>query len=103
MGEIEEMNRRRDRIEVIVEVLELIDKGVTIPYRIYFAANLNHKMLMEILEPLVKTDCIEETVTTRGKRYRIKEKGKDIINAFHNLSNLVPDYRYLPTTLKVKP
>jgi len=70
------MNRRRDRIEVIVEVLELIDKGVTIPYRIYFAANLNHKLLMEILEPLVKTDCIEETVTTRGNAIGSRRREK---------------------------
>jgi len=85
-----------------VEVLELIDKGVTIPYRIYFAANLDHRLLMEILEPLVKRDCVEETVTTQGKRYRIKDRGKDIIKTFASLTKMVPSYEKLPTTLKVK-
>ena len=86
------MKSRRSRLEIHLDVLNVIKEGTTIPTRIMYGANLSWKLLQSILNKLVKQDLVEEIDVSgnHSKRtiYRVTPKGDRVIRYFDNASEL---------------
>jgi len=79
-------SRRRSKLEIYVDVLRIIERGVNKPTRIMFAANISWKPLNEILANLERQGLIEcKTVKNRTLVF-ITEKGKRILRTLEDIS-----------------
>lgn len=79
------LNKRRSRLEIYIDVLRAINRGINKPTNIMFATNLSWKTLKEILKYLERRGIIERKVIKKRKLFFITEKGKHVLNAFENL------------------
>lgn len=85
---------RRSRFELNIAVLNAIHKGYAKPTKIMYEACLSWIPLCEILETLVKRECIYIVPgNSRDKRtkswYRISKKGLNILNYYEKAEELV--------------
>lgn len=87
------MQLRRSKLEIVLNVLSAIKDGVDKPTRIMYAANLSWKPTQKILGSLVEQELIYEIKETGSKRsklrYRITEKGVNVLRYFDGARELV--------------
>lgn len=88
------MNRRRSKLEIYLDVLEVIRNGTSQPTRIMYGANLSWKPLKKVLGSLVSQGLIMEIESKdRDKRtkrsYRITKKGDSVLRYFSRVKELV--------------
>lgn len=89
------MKNRRSKLEIYLDVLNVIKGGTTKPTRIMYGANLSWKLLQGILGSLVSQGLIEETdlSASRDKRtnriYHITKKGDGVIRYFDHAKGLI--------------
>ena len=89
------MKPRRSRLELYIEVLNVIKNGTEKPTRIMYGANLSWTLLKNILSSLETQDLVEEidVSESRDRRsariYRITEKGEHLMRYFHNTEQLL--------------
>lgn len=81
-AEIFNLNMRRSRLEIYVDVLRAINRGINKPTRIMFATNLSWKTLSEVLKNLEEREFIEQRIVGRRRLFFITERGKTILNTF---------------------
>jgi predicted transcriptional regulator len=86
---------RRGKVEIYVEVLEIIMKGETKPTRIMYNANLSWKVFQTILLNLITQGLITENQETTGKdrdvkRYDITESGMNVLKYFRKATTALP-------------
>ncbi len=91
---IEKMTNRRSKLEIYIDILEEVNKGVVIPTRIMYGANLSWKPLQQILKSLANQELIEEYLTEDGdkrtkKAYKLTEKGMNVLRYFNKAKELV--------------
>ena len=81
------MTEKRSRLEIYLDVLEVISKGCHKPTRIMYSSNLSWKPLKEIFQSLLEQGLIEikEDGKTR-KRYYITPKGLRVLGYFKKLT-----------------
>lgn len=84
------MKRKRSKLEVYLEVLQVVSKGESKPTRIMYKTNLSWVPLQEILEFLVSQDLLEEVELERRKEYFITEKGRQVLAYFKSMMELLP-------------
>ncbi len=84
------MTKKRDRLEIIRDILFTIDKkkGEIKPTHILYKSNLSHQMMNEYLKELISKKFIKENKKKKGKTYSIIQKGKDYLNQY----NLIIDF-----------
>lgn len=84
------MNLKRDRLQVIHDILEAIrnKNGKIKPTHILYKANLSHQMLDEYLFELISKEFITQETSTQGKTYSLTQKGFDYLNKY----NLIVDF-----------
>ncbi len=87
----ETINTRRSKLEIYLEVLQVIKGGTSKPTRIMYNANLSWQPLMQMLNSLISQDLIREIDLTlegrkRDKRtsrlYEITMKGEQLMRYF---------------------
>ncbi len=89
------MKNRRSKLEIYLDVLNVIKEGNTKPTRIMYGANLSWKLLQGILGSLVSQGLIEETdlSASRDKRtnriYHVTKKGDSVIRYFDHAKGLI--------------
>jgi predicted transcriptional regulator len=85
------MNKRRDRLQVIHDILRTIkDKdGKIKPTHILYKSNLSHQMMEEYLHELMEKNFILEEKTKEGKTYSITHKGQEYLNQYKLIVNFV--------------
>jgi predicted transcriptional regulator len=85
------MNKRRDRLQVIHDILRTIkDKdGKIKPTHILYKSNLSHQMMEEYLNELMEKNFILEEKTKEGKTYSITQKGQEYLNQYKLIVNFV--------------
>ncbi len=75
---------RRTRLEICLDILSTINKGVKKPTRIMYAVNMSWSPLQKILKSLVSTEFINEIEMKEDRRttrhYEITQKGTNILN-----------------------
>nr|MBA4405557.1 hypothetical protein [Nanoarchaeum sp.] len=89
------MNRKRDRLEIIHDILYAIKEkhGNIKPTHILYKSNLSHQMLTEYLNELISKNFIVEKVDKDGKRkYELTERGYAYINDYSVIRNFVDSY-----------
>jgi predicted transcriptional regulator len=89
---------RRSKLEIMINVLNVIQEGETKPTRIMYGANLSWKICNEILDSLVSQDLVElidisELNRRRDKRtntkFLITPKGQNVLRYFHTAKTLM--------------
>jgi predicted transcriptional regulator len=76
---------KRSRMNLCLDVLRVIGKGVTKPTNIMYRSNLSWCTLMEILEFLTEMGFIEVEAEGRRRRYRITEKGLNVLRYYKRI------------------
>jgi predicted transcriptional regulator len=87
------MSDRRSKLEIMLNVLGAIERGVDKPTRIMYAANMSWNPTQKVLNKLVHEGHItvtEEFGTQRAKkRYDITEKGRNVLRYFQGAEELI--------------
>ncbi len=88
------MNAKRDRLQVIHDILKVIqDKNGKIkPTHILYKANLSHQMLEEYLNELITKGFITEENSKNGKTYSMTEKGFDFLSRYKLINQFVETF-----------
>jgi len=86
---------RRGKVEIYVEVLEIIMKGEVKPTRIMYSANLSWKVFQNVLNNLITQRLITENAEPAGKdrdvkRYEITESGMNVLKYFRKATTALP-------------
>ena len=86
---------RRGKVEIYVEVLEIIMKGEVKPTRIMYSANLSWKVSQNVLNNLITQRLIMENAEPAGKdrnvkRYEITESGVNVLKYFRKATTVLP-------------
>jgi len=81
---------KRSRLDVVLEILQIIDNGEGTPTRIMYKSNLSWVPLNNLLKILTEQGLIEKE---RNKyyhswNYRIMEKGKKVMKYFADVDVL---------------
>jgi len=86
---------RRGKVEIYIEVLEIIMKGEVKPTRIMYSANLSWKVFQNVLNNLITQGLINENEESAGKdrevkRYEITESGMNVLKYFRKATTALP-------------
>ena len=86
---------RRGKVEIYIEVLEIIMKGETKPTRIMYSANLSWKVFQNVLNNLITQGLITESEEPMSKdrdvkRYEITEPGMNVLKYFRKATTALP-------------
>jgi predicted transcriptional regulator len=73
---------KRSKLEIYIDILSAIKKGIYKPTKIMYRTNLSWKPLMEILDSLVGQELIKVKEDDEHKIYEITEKGKNVLEYF---------------------
>jgi predicted transcriptional regulator len=71
---------KRSKLEIYIDVLKVINKGVYKPTRIMYGSNLSWKPLLKILDSLLEQGLVRIDETKKRSTYHVTEKGKNILN-----------------------
>lgn len=83
------MARRRSKLELYLEVLKAISKGVNKPTNIMYRCNLSWANSREILKLLLKHNLIN-VVEENGRRiYKLTERGYEVLEHFNRAQILL--------------
>ena len=82
-------SEKRSRIRLCLDVLKVISKGVAKPTNIMYKSNLSWGTLMEILRALERKDLIRCETVGRWKRYRITEKGLNVLRYYRKIEEIL--------------
>ena len=89
------MKSRRSRLEVHLDVLYTIRRGVKKPTQIMYGANLSWKPLKNVLESLIQKELVREVepMDRKDKRtsvcYDLTNKGENVLNYFNKARALL--------------
>ena len=89
------MARKRDRLEIIHDILLVIrdHRGVVRPTHILYKSNLSHPMLTEYLDELKTKGFLVESTDREGKRsYALTEKGYNYLRDYGVIRGFVDSY-----------
>jgi predicted transcriptional regulator len=89
------MSKKRDRLQVIYDILEVIrDRGTKIkPTHILYKSNLSHQMMQLYLNELIKKEFIIEGVTDKGgKTYSLTDKGYNYLNEYQKITSFIESF-----------
>ncbi len=88
------MSKKRDRLQVIYDILEVIrDKGENIkPTHILYKSNLSHQMMQQYLGELITKEFIIEKENEKGKTYSLTEKGFEYLKEYRQITKFVESF-----------
>jgi len=86
---------RRGKVEIYIEVLEIVMKGEAKPTRIMYSANLSWKVFQNVLTNLITQGLINENEEQASKdrdvkRYEITESGMNVLKYFRKATTALP-------------
>lgn len=96
---------RRSKLEIYLDVLAAVKRGISKPTRIMYEANLSWKPLQKILRSMLTQDLIVlmDTSKNRDKRtntmYGLTQKGENVMNYF----NRAREYLEIDEITKLRP
>ncbi len=89
------MKNRRSRLEIHLDVLYTIRKGVKKPTQIMYGSNLSYKPLKRVLDSLLRQGLVMEIepIDLKDKRtnvcYNLTQKGENVLNYFNKARALL--------------
>lgn len=89
------MNKKRDRLEIIHDILNSIREkvGSVKQTHILYKSNLSHQMLVEYVGELIEKGFILEEEDKKGKKsYALTDKGHNYLNDYKIIRGFVDSY-----------
>jgi predicted transcriptional regulator len=88
------MNRKRDRLQVIHDILNAISEknGKVRPTHILYKSNLSHQMMEEYLNELIEKGFVTQESNKQGKTYSLSQKGFDYLNKYKLITEFVDSF-----------
>jgi len=88
------MNKKRDRLQVIHDILRAIQEknGKIKPTHILYKSNLSHQMMEEYLGELISGGFVLENSGASGKTYQLTEKGFDYLNKYRTITDFLDSF-----------
>lgn len=89
------MNKKRDRLEIIHDILNSIrgKTGLVRQTHILYKSNLSHQMLVEYVGELMEKEFIIEKEDKKGKKYyELLDKGHNYLNDYKVIRGFVDSY-----------
>ena len=83
------VSSKRSRMEIYLDILQAIKKGVDKPTRIMYRTNLSWKPLMQFLDTMMEQKLIISEDVGSHITYKITEKGTNVLNYFHEAMQLI--------------
>jgi len=83
------MARKRSKLEIYLDILQTIKRGVNKPTRIMYRTNLSWKPLQKILESMIYQELIKTVEANKRKKYVITEKGENVLGYFEQMMRLI--------------
>ena len=83
------MSSKRSRIEIYLDILRAMKKGVDKPTRIMYRTNLSWKPLMQILDAMAEQGLVASESAGTHVTYRITAKGVNVLNYFNEAMELI--------------
>ena len=80
---------KRSRIEIYLDILQAIKKGVNKPTRIMYSTNLSWKPLTHVIDTMMEQELITSEELGSHITYKITEKGTNVLNYFHEAMQLI--------------
>ncbi len=96
---------RRSKLEIYLEVLQIIKGGTSKPTRIMYNANISWQPLMRVLGSMIKQELVREVdVSDTGRKrdrrttkiYEITMKGEQVVRYFRGAKELGIDESLIP-------
>ena len=79
------MTGKRSRLEIYLDVLEEINRGVNRPTNIMYRCNLSWRPLKEILRSLMEKGLIKEIKQDNHRCYILTERGRNVLFSLKKL------------------
>ena len=88
------MGKKRNRLEIIKDILEVIrgKNGKIKPTHILYKSNLSHQMMEEYLNELKEKEFIREIKTERSRSFFITEKGTDYLAKYRMVADFTESF-----------
>lgn len=81
--------RKRSKLELYLEVLRAVSRGVSKPTNIMYKCNLSWASSKEILDALVEQSLLSVIDNEGRKIYRITERGRKVLEYFVKAQDLL--------------
>ncbi|MBI5871542.1 hypothetical protein HZB88_00460 [archaeon] len=92
------MKERRDRLEIIKDILESIrDRGGTIkPTHLLYKSNLSHDSMRRYVEELMKKEMVKEQfeMKTNNKLFMITDKGLKFLQEYQQIKEFTDSFGF---------
>jgi len=88
------MSRKRNKLEIIRDILEVIKNknGKVKPTHILYKSNLSHQMMGLYIDELKVKEMIKEGKIGNGKTYFITEKGMQYLTQYRMISSFTQSF-----------
>jgi len=81
-------SKRRDKLYIIAEILEIAKEG-TLKTQIMYRANLSFTQLNDYLRFLLKINLLDKVVQNDKEVYKATEKGMDFLLRYREITELL--------------
>jgi len=95
-------SKRRDKLYIISEILEIAKEGV-LKTQIMYRANLSFTQLNDYLKFMLKINLIEKNVENGKEIYRATEKGTDFLQRYREITELLKTENNPKNGVKIPP
>jgi len=102
VANIEKPALRRDKIDLVVEILGIARKGAT-KTRIMYRANMSSAGINEYLFFLIKTRLLTQTSEHNRTIYKSTEKGLSILTLYGQLTLIINENDYNESQVNASP
>ena len=85
---MENENKRRDKLDIIAEILKIAQDGL-LKTQIMYRANLSFAQLNEYLDFLTKIELLEIAKENRKTMYKTTNKGERYLEKYHDISGIL--------------
>jgi len=95
-------SKRRDKLCIIAEILEIAKEG-TLKTQIMYRANLSFTQLNDYLKFMLKTELLNKFVSRGKELYAATEKGLDFLQRHCELTELLKENEKSKNGVKIPP
>ena len=88
------MSKKRDRLEVIYDILESIRKknNEIKPTHLLYKSNLSYNMMKSYLKELMAADLVDEDENKKGKYYFLTSKGFEYLDKYSKIKEFTDSF-----------
>jgi predicted transcriptional regulator len=95
-------SKRRDRLYIIAEILEIAKDGV-LKTQIMYRGNLSFTQLNDYLKFMLKNELIEKVLMNDKEVYKATDKGIDFLQRYREITELLKAEDHYKNNVKIPP